>query len=134
MRINAEKNIDREKVEKLAREIFDPLVLRIQVNYASGVLQAVNVNLSDRIRVERNVISSILKGMGYEDMSEEVLRLREIFSAGNTEDADALISDILSEKMRDALKEVKKESQVEDDDGRGESQEDEEEWRWWEAK
>ena len=134
VRINAEKNIDREKVEKLAREIFDPLVLRIQVNYASGVLQAINVNLSDRIRVERNVISSILKGMGYEDMSEEVLRLREIFSAGNTEDADALISDILSEKMRDALKEVKKESQVEDDGGRGESQEDEEEWRWWEAK
>ncbi len=133
VRISTEKNIDREKVEKLAREIFDPLVLRIEVNYSSGVLQAVNVDLSDRIKVERNVISSILRGMGYEDISEEILRLRELFSLGKMEDADELISDIISEKMKEAVTEIKNEFRDEGHAGRDENQEDGEEWRWWEV-
>jgi len=129
LRINTDKNIDREKVEKIAREVFDPLVLRIEVNYSSGVLQAVNVDLSDRVRVERNVISSILRGMGYEDMSEEILRLRELFSAGNMDDADSLIADLISEKIREGMEEVKKEAKIE-----VQAEEDEEEWKWWEAR
>ncbi len=130
VKINTSKNIDREKVEKIAREIFDPLVLRIEVNYSSGVLQAVNVDLSDRVRVERNVIASILKGMGYEDISEEILRLRELFSAGSMDDADNLISDLILERIREGMREVEKEARIEAQV----EEEEEEEWRWWEAK
>ncbi len=125
LRIKTNRNIDREKVEKMAKEILDPLILRIEVDYTSGILQAVNIDFSDKLKVERNVISSILKGMGYEDISEEVLRLRELFSVGKIDDADSLVTDILSEKMKDSIKETKKEE--------GAIDEDEEEWRWWET-
>ena len=128
IKISTEKNIDREKVEKIAREIFEPLVLRVEVDYTSGILQAVNIDLSDRVKVERNVISSILKGMGYEDVSEEVLRLRELFSSGNFDDADSLIGDILAEKIEEGIKEARKESRIET------QMDEEEEWRWWETK
>ena len=115
LRIKTDENIDRDKIEKIAKDTLNPLVLRIEVDYTKGIAQALNLDLSSRIAVERDVISAILKGFGYEDISEEVIKLKELFISGKINAVDSLIEDILSEKLKES---------------RSAS---EEEWRWWEA-
>lgn len=130
LKIRADRNIDREKIEAMARDILEPLVLRVEVDYTRGVLQAVNLSPSGRFEIEKGVISSILKGFGYEDISEEVLRLKDLFVEGRMEAADDIIGMLISEKVDNAKEEVQR---IEEEFEEVEI-DDEEEWRWWESK
>lgn len=127
LRIRTDRNVDREKIERVAREVLEPLVLRVEVDYSRGVLQAVNLSPSGRREIELNVVSAILKGFGYEDIGEEVLRLKELFIEGRMEAVDDIISMIVSEKLEDAERELKRE-----ENEHRELEDEEEEWRWWE--
>lgn len=127
LRIKTEKNLDRDKVEKIAREVFEPLVLRIEVDFSRGVFQTLEISPENIKGLEKNVISGILRGFGYEDVSEEVLRIRELLLSNNLEGVDSLIESILEPKMEIARKEIAREEKE------FENAEDEEEWRWWEA-
>ncbi len=120
LKIKTKENIDRDKIEKIAKEVLDPLALRLEVDYERGIVQALDLNISDKLSIEKNVVKSLLKGFGYEDISEEIIKLKELFVLGNTKAVNSLIEDILSEKIEEAKKVVKKE-QAED------------EWRWWEV-
>ena len=122
MKIRTKENIDRDKVEKIAKEILNPLVLRLEVDYERGIVQALDLKISDKLSVERNVVKTLLKGFGYEDISEEIIKLKELFVSGDTKAVDSLIEDILSEKVEEAKKIVKKSEE-----------EQAEEWRWWET-
>jgi len=128
LRISTDRNIDREKIEGIARETLNPLVLRVEVDYSRGVLQATNLSVSSRKEIERSVISAILKGFGYEDIAEEVLRLKELFVEGRIEAVDDIVTAVISEKVEEAREELEREERE------FEAAEDgEEEWRWWEA-
>ncbi|WP_456369214.1 metallophosphoesterase family protein [Geoglobus sp.] len=127
LKVRTDRNVDREKIERVAREVLEPLVLRVEVDYSRGVLQAVNLSPSGRRGIELNVVSAILKGFGYEDISEEVLRLKELFIEGRMDAVDDIVSMIVSEKLEDAEKELKREESEQK-----ELEDDEEEWRWWE--
>ena len=122
LKIRTKENIDRDKVEKIAKEILNPLVLRLEVDYERGIVQALDLKISDKLSVERNVVKTLLKGFGYEDISEEIIKLKELFVSGDTKAVDSLIEDILSEKVEEAKKIVKKSEE-----------EQAEEWRWWET-
>ncbi|MBE8538663.1 metallophosphoesterase [Geoglobus acetivorans] len=127
IKLKTSTNIDRDKVEKIARETLDPLVLRIEVDYSRGVFQALDVSLKDVKGLEKNVIAGILRGFGYEDIAEEVLRLKELFLAGKLDDVDDFVESIVGARIKDAERELKEEENAGD-------AEDEEEWRWWEGR
>lgn len=128
IRIRTDRNLDRDRIEAIAGEVLEPLVLRVEVDYTRGILQAVNLSASGRREIERGVLSAILRGFGYEDISEEVLRLKDLFVEGKVDAADEIITALLSEKVEQAEAEIRKiEEELED------VQNEEEEWRWWEA-
>ena len=117
LRIKADKNLDREKIERIASEILEPLVLRVEVDYSRGALQALTTSYSSKTEIEREVISAILKGFGYEGIDEVVLTLKELFTAGKINEVEEIVTQLLSERLKEA-----------------EEVEEEEEWRWWETE
>ncbi len=117
LRIKADKNLDREKIERIASEILEPLVLRVEVDYSRGTLQALTTSYSSKTEIEREVISAILKGFGYEGIDEVVLTLKELFTAGEINEVEEIVTQLLSERLKEA-----------------EEVEEEEEWRWWETE
>ncbi len=89
------KMLDEDRIKKIVKEIFDPIVVRIKWNVEDG-FYSVKLNFENKESIERNVIRQILENYDYGDIVDEVLRLKSIFcSSFNVAMVDRLVEDIV---------------------------------------
>jgi DNA repair exonuclease SbcCD nuclease subunit len=89
------KMLDEDKIKRIVKEVFDPIVVRIKWNIEDG-FYSVKLNFENRDSIERSVIKQILENYDYGDIVEEVLRLKSIFcSSFNVAMVDRLVDDII---------------------------------------
>ncbi len=89
------KMLDEDRIKRIVREVFDPIVVRIKWDIEDG-FYSVKLNFENKDSIERSVIKQILENYDYGNIVEEVLRLKSIFcSSFNVAMVDKLVEDIL---------------------------------------
>ncbi len=99
--------LDDEKIERIVKEVLDPLVVRIEWEFEDGIFEAKGVDLSTNI--EKRVLSQILRNFEYGEIVEDVLKLRDFILKGDFDAVDNIISEIISEITKKDKEERRKE-------------------------
>jgi len=111
--------VDEEKVERVAKEVLSPLVLKVEWIPQHDVFDVKVSDYSSRLEIEKGVISQLLSRHGYQDLTNDVIRLKDLLAEKRFEDAFSLIEDLLKVGKRELREEEKKleeaEKEVEED-------------------
>ncbi|WP_290899085.1 exonuclease SbcCD subunit D [Ferroglobus sp.] len=118
--------VDEEKVEKIAKEVLSPLVLKVEWLPEVSTYDVKISDYSSRAEIERGVLKQLLSRFGYEDLADDVLKLKELLADKKVEDAFSLIDDLVKVGKR----EVKR---VEREVKEAEKEVEEEVWDWRKA-
>ncbi len=112
--------VDEEKIEKLAKEVLSPLVLKVEwIPEISGYDVKIS-SYSNRFEIEKGVLRELLSKHGYEDLTEEVLRLKDLLAERKIEDVFNLIDDLLkigeeeSKEIERSFEEAEREAEEEE--------------------
>jgi len=106
------RTVNTEKLEKIAREVLDPAVVRIHWEITDGLYEPVGIDLSSRETIEKTVIEQLLESYNYGNIAEEVLRLKSIFSSSfDLQSVDNFIESILDGKTGES-KEIEKKEMI----------------------
>ncbi len=76
---NLKKSLDEEKIRKIIKNKLNPVATRIVWDVKDNIIESTNIDVSSREIIERQVISQILQSFPYGEISDEVLRLKEMF-------------------------------------------------------
>ena len=94
------KMLDEDKIKRIVKEVFDPIVVRIKWDIEDG-FYSVKLNFENKDSIERSVIKQILENYDYGNIVEEVLRLKSIFcSSFNVAMVDRLVEDIIESEEK----------------------------------
>jgi DNA repair exonuclease SbcCD nuclease subunit len=122
---NLRKTVSDEKLEKIVKEVFNPIVTRIHWEILDGVFEPITYA---RDPIERQVIEQLLESYGYGNIADEVLRLKSIFSSSfDIRSVDEFISQIIEKGEKREIE------QAEERAGEGAEEGVEEEWDWRKA-
>lgn len=120
--------ISEDEIRKIITKHLNPLLIRIHWN-VRDVFKPVLPDSTSRDVIEREVISQLLENYPYDDISEEVLKLKRIFSSTfDLKQVDGMIEDIIKGGERKEDKSI----EIVQKRGKTEKEEDwgEEEWDW----